>query len=215
MMVKVYNQTGQETQETVELPEKLFGISEVKPEVVHQVAVSILSGRRNTVAHTKTKGEVRGGGRKPWKQKGTGRARAGSIRSPLWKGGGVTFGPRSNRNFYKKVNKKVARLGIFSVLTDKAKDNKIMVLDKLELATGKTKEIQKLLKSWEQLTAANSFIIILPRKDETIAKAVRNLKNVKIMPADNLNILDLLWANSIVILKEALEVLGKFYGHTQ
>src|SRR3989344_9280236 len=109
MQAKIYKQSGDQAG-TMDLNPQIFSAQKIKPSVVHQVVTSLLSSARNTVAHTKTKGEVRGGGKKPHAQKGTGRARAGSIRSPLWRGGGITFGPRSNRNWARKINKQVKTL---------------------------------------------------------------------------------------------------------
>lgn len=211
MKVKVYNQTGQATQEEVELHPKIFSISKVKPELVHFVASAILSNMRNTVASTKTRGEVRGGGKKPWAQKGTGRARHGSIRSPLWKGGGVVFGPRPDRNFKKKVNKKVRRLAIFTVLTDRARDNRVLVLDNLQVEGQKTKNLVRELRNFDQAFPAKKTLIVIATKQEDVTKAVRNLPNARVSLANNLNLLDLLWAERVVILKEALPIIEKTY----
>lgn len=135
----VYNQEGAVTG-SQELSDKVFGVG-VKNEVVHQVAVAMMGNKRQVLAHTKGRGEVRGGGRKPWRQKGTGRARHGSIRSPLWVGGGVTFGPTKERNFSKKINTKMRRKAITMCLSDRVKDGKLVLLDGLSLKDGKTKEI--------------------------------------------------------------------------
>ncbi len=214
MKVKIYNQTGQETQESVELSDKIFSIEKVKPELVHFVANALLSNRRNPVASTKTRGEVRGGGKKPWKQKGTGRARHGSIRSPLWRGGGVTFGPRSNRNFVIKVNKKVRRLGIFSVLTDRAREGKVSVLDKFILEQGKTKELLAILKAWGE-GKSEKLLIVVSKKETNLLRASKNLHNVRVALANNFNLLELLWADRLLILKDALPVIEKTYLRTQ
>ena len=143
MNYKVHNQIGEVVKE-VKLNPTVFEVKINEP-LIHQVAVAQLANARVAIAHTKNKGEVRGGGKKPWRQKGTGRARHGSIRSPLWKGGGVTFGPRNTRNFSQKINKKMKKAALFSCLSDKAKQKTLMLLDKLELTETKTKEFAKII----------------------------------------------------------------------
>ncbi len=140
--VKVYNQDGAIVG-SQELSEKVFGV-EPKAAVIHQVAKAMMANKRQVLAHTKTRGEVRGGGIKPWRQKGTGRARHGSIRSPLWVGGGVTFGPRNDRNFKQKINNKMRRKAIAMGLSDRVKEDKFVVLDKIEMGEIKTKGIIKM-----------------------------------------------------------------------
>lgn len=214
--VKLYNPSGEATAE-VELNSKIFGVEKVKPEVVHQVVVGKLANMRAPIASTKTRGKVRGGGKKPWQQKGTGRARAGSIRSPLWRGGGITFGPTSARNFARKINKPMQRLAIFAALTAKAKENKIFVIDRLELAEPKTKELlvklQDLSKKMSDLTG--KILMIVPDKEEKLMLASRNLPKVKMARADRLNILDILNATSVIIFKDALPVMEKMYLRTK
>jgi len=144
MKYQVYNRQGEKVEE-VELNQAVFDI-EVNEELVHQAVVAQMANKRKVLARTKDKSEVRGGGRKPWKQKGTGRARHGSSRSPLWIGGGVTFGPTKDRNFKKKINKKMKRKALFMCLSDRVKDKNLLLLDKLELNEAKTKELYKLLR---------------------------------------------------------------------
>lgn len=207
---KLYNQTGQENG-VVELNGEVFGRSKLNKELVHEVAVAMLAGRRNTVASTKTRGEVRGGGKKPWQQKGTGRARAGSIRSPLWRGGGITFGPRSNRNFGKKVNKKTKRASVLMVLSDRARDGRVSVLENLELAEGKTRELATVMKALGDKIEnfGKNILLVLPKSDAKIWRASRNLPSMRAARADQLNLLELLTADRIVVYKEALPVLEK------
>lgn len=145
MKYQVYNSEGKKIKEA-ELNPAIFGIS-INEGLVHQAAVAQMSAGRKPLAHTKDKSEVRGGGRKPWRQKGTGRARHGSIRSPLWKGGGVTFGPTKGMNFEKKINKKMKRKALFMCLTDRAKDQALVLVDKLEIKNNKTREFVELLKN--------------------------------------------------------------------
>ncbi len=147
--IQIYNQLGEKVKE-LELNSKIFGI-EIKNSVVHQVAVAQMANSRVAIAHTKDKSEVRGGGKKPWKQKGTGRARHGSSRSPIWVGGGVTFGPTKDRNFSKKVNKKQKTKALFMCLSDKVNNNLFILLDKLNLAEGKTKEFVEILKNLKSI----------------------------------------------------------------
>jgi len=166
------------------------------------------------VASTKTRAEVRGGGKKPWKQKGTGRARHGSIRSPLWRGGGVTFGPTSDRNFFRKVNRKTKRMGLLTVLTEKAAEGKVIVLEDLGVS-GKTKELDQKLSTLRGLAGGSKLLLVIPAKDEGALRASRNLHNTRLSLANNLNILDLLWADGMVIVKAALPILEKTYSAKQ
>jgi len=145
MKVSVYDQQGKEAGTTL-LPKEIFGLS-VKPDLVHQVIISQMANRRRVIAHAKDRSEVRGGGKKPWRQKGTGRARHGSIRSPLWKGGGVTFGPTKERNFKKIIPKKMKRKALFMALSSKVKDGELVVVDELKLENHKTKDFVKILKA--------------------------------------------------------------------
>lgn len=209
--VVIYNQKGEPTGEKVELNPRIFGLPAVKREAVHFVTTAMLASRRRPWASTKTRGQVRGGGKKPWKQKGTGRARAGSIRSPLWRAGGITFGPTSQRNFAIKVNRKIKRLGIFSALTDHARAGCVFVLDKLELPEGKTRELAQNLKHLGSFVSGRKLLFLTAQKQEKLMRAGRNLPNLKVQTAGNLNILDLLNADSIIILKDVLPVLEKTY----
>ena len=211
MKVKIYNQSGEASGASIELDPKIFELAKTRPELVHQVAVSMLANRRNVVASTKTRGEVRGGGKKPWQQKGTGRARVGSIRSPLWRGGGVTFGPRPGRNFRKTVDEKMKRLSLVSVLTDRAKAQRLYVLDKFEITAGKTKEFAKKIAELQKKLNIGSkkVLLVLPDKQEKIILAARNLPKVLVRDAGNLNLLDLLGVEYILLVREVLPILEK------
>ena len=212
MKTSVYNQSGQAVGE-IELNQKVFGMKNIKPEVVHQVVTSMLSSARNVVASSKTKGEVRGGGKKPWQQKGTGRARAGSSRSPLWRGGGITFGPRSNRNFERKINKKEKTIGLFSVLSDKIKDGKLVVVDNLELSAPKTKELAAKLKDLQGKISGlgRKLTIVISDKQKALVRAGKNLPNVTILSASSLNILQLISSHGIIVMQDALPIIEKIY----
>ena len=187
--VKVYNLAGKEI-EQMELDPKIFEVA-AKPSLVHQVIEVQRANARLKLAHTKTKGEVRGGGKKPWRQKGTGRARHGSIRSPLWKGGGITFGPRTEREFGKKINKKMRRKALFMTLSDKVKENNFIVVDNLALPEIKTKNFYAILKKLP-MKGTFSTLVVLKNKDENINKSARNIKKVKTILADSLNVYDIL-----------------------
>ncbi len=206
MSVKVYNAQGAEAG-TMELEPKVFGVK-INPGVIEQVVIAHLANRRPVVAHTQTKGEVRGGGRKPWRQKGTGRARHGSIRSPQWKGGGVIFGPRKNRNYEKKVNIKTKRAALRMVLSDKVANDRIMILQGIELPEAKTKHIAAFLK---KLPQRKSTMVVLPTSDANLVKASRNIPGIDMVRADSLNVYDTLNHQQILIFADALPVLTKVY----
>ena len=211
MKAKVYNQKLESVGE-VDLNAKIF---EVKPvvELIQQAVRVQMSNGRTSISNTKTRGEVRGGGRKPWKQKGTGNARAGSNRSPIWRHGGITFGPRSNRNYELKMNKKQWRKALYMTLSDKASDNKIVVFSDLNLETYKTKDMVTMLKNLTSNVATDSknFLFITDSKNENLAKATRNLKNAKVINADSLNVVDILQHDSVVMPQGALPVIEKTY----
>ncbi len=171
----------------------------INPELIYQIVCSQLSSRKQKTAHTKDRREVRGGGRKPWRQKGTGRARHGSIRSPLWKGGGVTFGPRKQENLKKTIPLKMKRKAILMILSAKDQDNLISFTDKIKVE--KTKEIIPLIKDLK------SVLIIIAENDAKTVRAVRNIPNVGIMTAKDINALDLLQYQNILMEKEAVKVI--------
>jgi len=204
-IVKVYNQEGKEVSE-LKLNEAIFGLP-WNADLIHQAVRVASANQRQVLASTKTRGEVRGGGKKPWRQKGTGRARAGSIRSPLWKGGGVTFGPTSERNFKLAINNKMAKKAVLTALSSKVKDSELVVLDELKLAASKTKEMAKIAANFKLKNA----LLVLPAQSESIKKAGRNLPNLKIINIDNLNILDILKYKHLIFTKDGIEYLTKKY----
>lgn len=206
--VKVYNLEGKETEE-LKLDSEIFG-TEINSKLVHQVVEAQQASARQKLAHTKTKGEVRGGGKKPWRQKGTGRARAGSTRSPLWIGGGVTFGPRKEREFAKKINKKMKKKALFMVLTDKVKENSLVIVEKLEMPKIKTKEIVKVIKKLPVKKEAR-ILISLPQKNENILKSTRNLNKVRTILADSLNVVDVLKADYLITDKAGIKKITETY----
>lgn len=216
IVIKVYNQEGKEVSE-LGLNEAIFGLP-WNADLVHQAVRVALANQRQVVASTKDKAQVKGGGKKPWRQKGTGRARHGSIRSPLWKGGGITFGPTKERNFKLKLNKKMARKAFLTVLSAKAKDNELLILDDLKLKTSKTKEMAMVMKNLPKIKSG--LLVLLDRrslgeggnhKDETIKRAARNLPNLEVTNINNLNILDVLKHQYLILTKESVEYLEKKY----
>ena len=212
--VKVYNQQAEAIGE-MELSPKVFGVK-ANAALVHQAAVTQMANERKVIVHTKDRGEVRGGGRKPWKQKGTGRARAGSSRSPIWIGGGVTFGPRNDRNFKMRINKKMKQQAILMALSDKVASNCLVVLDKLEMAEFKTKKFKGIMEKLEnQLKKSEdkkrSLLIIVDKADEKLNYSARNLVGVKLINLDNINLVDLLKYKDLILTKATVEKLEERY----
>ncbi|MBI2607792.1 MAG: 50S ribosomal protein L4 [Candidatus Doudnabacteria bacterium] len=205
----VYNQIGEKVSET-DLNPRIFGVEKIDVGLVHQALRSQRNNARKAIAHTKNRGQVSGGGKKPWRQKGTGNARAGSIRSPLWKGGGVTFGPTNARNFSQKMNRSAFRQALFTVLSDKLNDKKAIVIDSFP-ATDKTKDLARQLRELSQKAGlGKKVMLILDKYNKELDRAAGNLPFAKILVANNLNIFDLLKYDPIV-LKEALPVIEKTY----
>lgn len=213
----VYTQDGKEHGK-VTLPESLFSVR-WNPDLVHQVVVSMQSNARANTAHTKDRSEVRGGGKKPWKQKGTGRARHGSRRSPIWKGGGVTFGPRNERDYSKKINKKVRAKALASVLSRKFADDELLFVDTFTFSAPKATEAKKILtalggiKGKEALISKkrNTALIVLSGRDENAEKSFRNFGNVLVEQVKDINPVELLTYKYVVFVEpaEALATLTK------
>src|SRR3989344_5175223 len=196
MKTSVYNLKGDAIGE-IDLPENVFA-REWNPDLVHQVLLAQAANRRLPWAHAKNRGEVRGGGKKPWKQKHTGRARHGSIRSPIWKGGGATHGPVKERDYSHKVNKKMARAAIYSILSKKLADGHLKVIDSLELETAKTKALFVSVKSF--LPA----LLIAAKENKNIARASNNIPRTRSLSGANLNIHDVVKYKNILLDKKAV-----------
>jgi len=207
MKVPLRDMTGKVIDET-ELRDDIFGIAPNEA-VMHQALVRQLSNARLSAARTKTRGEVRGGGRKPWRQKGTGRARHGSIREPQWRGGGVVFGPRPDRNYRKAMPRKMRRLALRSALSVKARERQLILLDKLEMPAPKTKEMQHVL---DGLTGDSSALILLPDRDLNVEKSLGNLSHAKTLRAEYLNLVDIFGHDYLVVPLAALRVIEGFLG---
>jgi len=184
----------------VSLKDDIFN-TKINNFLVHQAVKNYLANKRRGTASTKTRREVRGGGVKPWRQKGTGRARAGTNRSPIWVGGGITFGP-APRDYSFSLPKKMKVVAINSVLSDKAKNKEIIIIDKLYLENNKTKRMVEILKN---LQASKKPLIIIEKEDNDIAQTLRNIKGAKILPVSKINTYDLINQGKIIITKDALQ----------
>ncbi len=205
--VELYNTNG-ESQGSLSLDDTLFGVK-VKKSLVHQAVVTQAANSRASIAHTKTRSEVAGTGKKPWKQKGTGRARHGSRRSPIWIGGGITFGPRSDRNFSLKMNKRARRSAIAMALSDKVANGRLVALETLTIDDGKTKALTAVLKKLP--LAGKKTLIITEPVNKGVARAAKNVRGVETIPANALNVIDLLRFDQVVMTVPALEVIKTLY----
>lgn len=201
----IYNQKGTEAGK-IKLSESVFGLK-WNADLVHQVVVSMNSVARTNVAHTKNRSDVRGGGKKPWQQKGTGRARHGSIRSPIWVGGGVSGGPRNEKNFERKINKKMKAKALYTILSAKYKKGEILFVDDLSMRAIKTKDARGILSSLSKVDGfkgllskrKNSAYIALANKDVTTEKSFKNFGNLEVNEIRNMNPLDLMKYKYVVI----------------
>ncbi|MEB3011607.1 50S ribosomal protein L4 [Parvimonas sp. D2] len=203
--VNVYNQLG-EVVGDIELNEAIFGV-EVNEHVVYEVVKNHLANRRQGTQSAKTRAEVRGGGRKPWRQKGTGRARQGSIRAPQWKGGGVVFAPKP-RSYRYSVPKKVRRLAMRSVLSSKVLEGELRILDALTVDAFSTRKAKEILKN---LSLETKTMIVLPEGNEMIVKSFANLPKVETVVVDYMNVYDLMRFDNLVIVKDALSKIEEVY----
>lgn len=208
MFVKTYDQSGKEVGQT-RVPSEIFDVK-LSPDLVHQVVVSQMGNRRQVIACAKDRSEVRGGGKKPWRQKGTGRARHGSIRSPLWKGGGVTFGPTKERNFKRIIPKKMRRKALFMALSSKLKDGELIVVDELKLENPKTKELVKIIEALLK-EKRGSVLIALSSKNEMVRRAARNIPKLKVTTINELNALELLNHKYLLISKGAIQSIKEIF----
>lgn len=208
MKLAVYNQKGKKIG-TEDVPENIFNLP-MNDALVYQVFTVKLANRRKNYAHTKTRSEVRGGGRKPWRQKGTGRARHGSIRSPIWKGGGVTFGPRNERVFSKKINKKMNKSAIAVAISAKAREGNIYIIDSLAFEEPKTKFAVSLLEALK--VKSSSTLVYGSRKDEYFVRVFKNIPKAKPTNINRINLVDLLNNKNCILSMEALEQL--IYNYT-
>ena len=203
--IDVYDVNGKKVKE-LELNESVFGI-EPNENVVHSVVVNYLANQRQGTQNTKTRAEVSGGGRKPWRQKGTGRARQGSIRAPQWIKGGIALGPRP-RSYVYKVNKKERALAVRSVLSAKVQEQELVVVDKLSLKEIKTAEMVKTLAN---LKVEGKAVVLLPANNVNVQKSARNIEGVKTLTVDTINVYDLLKYNNLVLPLETVKKIEEVY----
>jgi large subunit ribosomal protein L4 len=203
VQIPMFSQTRDPMGE-IELPVSIFA-EPLRKHLLYEVVKMQLANRRAGTAATKTKGKVRGGGRKPWRQKGTGRARAGSIRSPLWVGGGTVFGPQP-RSYAYRLPRQARQTALRSALSLKRQEDHLLVVDKLELPEIKTKKVVELLR---QLAVEESVLIVIPNKDEHIERAARNLPQVKVLRAEGLNVYDLLCYRYLLLTQETVACLAE------
>lgn len=206
MKIDLYNQKGEKVQE-IELPKDFFE-APIKEGLMHEAVIMQHANCRIPIAHTKLRSEVRASTRKIYKQKGTGNARHGAKSANLFRGGGITFGPRSNRNFTLQMPKKMRRAALCSALSSRAKDQAIIGLDKYETQEIKTKTFTEMLKNFPQ---SKDYLIVIPGKNEFIEKSARNLPNVKTLLVNYLNVSDLLQYKQIVFLQEAIDKLSEIF----
>ena len=204
--VTVFKQDGTQAGD-VELNEAVFGI-EPNTHVLHEAVLMQRASLRQGTHAVKNRSEVRGGGRKPWRQKGTGRARQGSIRSPQWVGGVVVFGPTTERNYSYKLPKRVRRLALRSALSSKVKEEDLFVLEDISLDAPKTKEIVNLL---DALKAGEKALIVTTDRNDNVIRSANNLKSVKVLTVEEVNVLDLLTHDKLVITKDAAEKAGEVF----
>jgi len=202
--VSVYNIEGKEVG-TIELNDAVFGV-EVNEHLVHLAVVSQLANKRQGTQSAKTRAEVSGGGRKPWRQKGTGHARQGSTRSPQWKGGGVVFAPKP-RDYSFKMNKKEKRIALLSALSSRVSENKFVVVDKLELAAPKTKEMANALNNLK----VEKALVVVEDDNQNVVISARNIPTVKTAFVNTINVYDILKYNTMVVTKSAVEKIQEVY----
>ena len=202
--VSVYNMEGKEV-DTIELSDAVFGV-EIKENLVHQAVVQQLANNRQGTQKAKTRSEVSGGGRKPWRQKGTGHARQGSIRAPQWTGGGVVFAPVP-RSYTFKINKKEKRMALKSVLTSKVQENNLIVLDELKFSEIKTKEMQKVLDNLK----VEKALVVIGSDSENVVLSARNIPNVETAAVNTINVFDLLKYTTLIVTKTSVASIEEVY----
>lgn len=211
MPVPTFTSSGSKASVPAKLDAKVFGVETENHELLKLAYTAHLANGRVNLAVTKTRGLVSGGGRKPWKQKGTGRARFGSSRNPIWRGGGITFGPTGNENYSKKLNTRTKRLAIRQALSLANQDGRIVVLEKLASKDGKTAELAKLLT---KIGVSRRALLVVTEKAPELVRATANLASVKLVAATYVNVYDVLNADHIVLTSEALKALQTWLGET-
>ncbi len=205
----VFTKSGAKSTAKVTLPKSVFSEVPEKHDLLQQAYVSYLANGRVNLATTKRRGEVRGGGRKPWRQKGTGRARVGSIRSPLWRGGGITFGPSGEERYTKKMHKSARKKAVRQALSVALEEGSIKIIESLSVKEGRTKEFTSLR---DKMKLDGSILLVVNDKNDLLLRAVSNVKNVSCVRAQHLNVFDILNADTVLIEKPALDVISNWLG---
>ena len=212
MKIDLYNQKAEKAG-IIEAPDNVFG-REPNPALVWQVAESERANLRQSSAHTKDRSEVRGGGKKPWRQKGTGRARHGSTRSPIWVGGGVAHGPRNEKIYAKKINKKMKQRALAVILSQKLRDGEILTLDSIGIDSGKTKDAFSFVKNfagtkgYDGIGFSSSALVMLASKDLNTLRALRNIPKINVIEARNAAAMDLLACKFIILPRDSIKILA-------
>jgi large subunit ribosomal protein L4 len=209
MAVATYTKSGSKSQTPAALNKKVFAVEVKNHDLLKQAYMAYLSNGRTNSAKTKKRGEIRGGGAKPWRQKGTGRARFGSSRNPIWTGGGVAFGPTGDENYTKKMNTEAKRKALRQALSLAAKEDKVKIIENLAFAGNKTKEALSLLV---KMGAEGTCLIVADDKNQPYSQAIRNIGSVQLVQANYLNVYDILNADQIIITKPALEIIDTWLG---
>lgn len=210
MAVATYTKAGAKATTAAKLDKNVFGVEVKSHDLLKQAYLAYLANGRENFAKTKKRGEVRGGGAKPWRQKGTGRARVGSSRNPVWTGGGVAFGPTGEENYSHKINIKAKHTALRQALSLAAKEDRIRVIETFDAKDGKVKAAANLLK---KIDSSGSTLVVVANKDDKIVRATNNLPKVKVAQAKYLQVYDILNANCVVITKDALEAIHEWLGH--
>src|SRR5690349_14772891 len=209
MSVATFTKTGTKASVAAKLDKKVFGVEVKSHDLLKQAYVAYLANGRSNDTHIKTRGDVSGGGKKPWRQKGTGRARFGSTRNPIWRGGGIAFGPTGNENYSIKVNVNAKRQALRQALSLAASENRVNVIETFECKEGKIAQTKKLL---DKMDATGSVLIVVSVKDDLTERATRNLPKVKVVQASYLNVYDILNADRIVISEKSLAIISEWLG---
>lgn len=205
--IKIHDLEGKEMEE-LQVSDSVFGVS-MNDDLIHGVYVAHAANRRQSGAHTKTRGERAGSGKKPWRQKGTGRARVGSVRTPVWRKGGVVFGPRNERNYSQKINKKVNTKAILATLSRKLQDSQVVAVESFKFSENKTKKASEVFKN---LGVKGSVLVCLGEGEKESARASRNIVKVMNVPVAQLNVFDMLNHKTLILSKESIEYLEDKYG---
>lgn len=212
MSVQTFTSTGNKATSAVKLDKSIFGLDVTSHELIKQVYVAYLANGRGNLAQTQSRGEVSGGGKKPWRQKGTGRARFGSSRNPIWRGGGVAFGPTGEENYSQKLNVKAKRQATRQALSLANKANKISIIEKIDAKDGKTSLLVKLLS---KIGANGSTLLIVEDKTDMVKRATKNIPGLTLVQAQYVNVYDVMNADNVVITQKALNTVHEWLGATK